>query len=56
MVPFDDKYITSYLMAIVLFALYFTIYGIFAIHIKRKKLNFENEGQYEVGEKQEYAI
>ena len=45
MAPFDGKYMTSNLMAIVIFALSLTIYEIFENQIKRKKFNLDNEEQ-----------
>ena len=45
MVPFDEKYTTSYLMAIIIFALALTVYEIFAKQIKCKKFDLENDSQ-----------
>ena len=52
---FDGKCVTSCLMAIVMFALYFIIYEIFAIQIKCQNVDIENEGQGKGGEKLELA-
>ena len=41
--PFDCKYMNSYSMVIVMFALSLTIYAIFAKQIKCKKFDLENE-------------
>ena len=41
--PFDGKYMTSYVMAIIMFASDLTIYEIFAKHIKCKTVDLENE-------------
>ena len=45
MAPFDGRYITSYVMAMVMFALSLTMYDILAKQIKGKKFDHENEGQ-----------
>ena len=45
MAPFYSKYMTSYLMEIVMFALALTIYEIFAKQIKCKKFGLENISQ-----------
>ena len=45
MVPFDGQYMSSYLMALVMLALFFTIYEIFPNEIKCRKFDLENEGQ-----------
>ena len=42
---------TSYLMTIVMFALYLTIYEIFANHIKWQKFDLENEVRDKVGKR-----
>ena len=47
MVSFDGKYMTSYLIAIVLFSLF---YEIFANQIKCPRIDLENEGQGQGGE------
>ena len=44
MAPFDAKYLTSYLMAIVMFALSLTVYETFANQEKCHKFDLENEG------------
>ena len=51
MAPFDGKYQTSYLTAIVMFALSLTVYEIFANLIKCENFYLENEGQGEGREK-----
>ena len=43
--PFDGKYLTSYMMAIVMFALSLTICEIFTKIIKYQSFDLENEGQ-----------
>ena len=45
MTPFDGKFLTSYLMSLVMFALSLTIYEIFANQIKCQNLDLESEGQ-----------
>ena len=45
--PFDDKYMTSYMMTIVTYALSLTTYNIFAKQIKCQKFDLDNEGQGE---------
>ena len=45
MAPFDGKYMTSYLMATVTFALSHTIYEIFTKQMKCQKFYLENEGR-----------
>ena len=44
MTPFDAKYMASYLMAIVMFALSLTVYVIFANQEKCANFDIENEG------------
>ena len=56
MSPFDDTCITSYVMAIVLVPLAFTVYEIFSKKIKCQKFDLENEGQGQGGKKLELRI
>ena len=51
MAPFDGKYMTIYLMAIVMFALSLTNYKMFANQIKCQNFDFENEDQGQGWEK-----
>ena len=51
MALFDDKYMTSYLMAMVMFTLALTIYETFAKLINCQKFDLENEGPGQEGEK-----
>ena len=45
MVSFDHNYLTSYLMTIVMFALYLNVYKIFAYHDNFKNFYLKNESQ-----------
>ena len=49
MAIFDDKYTTSYLMAIVMFSLSLSICEMLADLMKYQKIYFENVGQYRRG-------
>ena len=51
MVPFDGKYMTSYLMTIVMFGPSVTIYKLSANQINCQKLDLENEDHGQEGEK-----
>ena len=51
MASFKGKYITSYLMTMVMFALSLTIYEIFENQIKCKMFYLKNEGQGQVGKR-----
>ena len=53
MTTFHDKYMTSYLIAIVMFALSFTVNEMFANQIKCKQFDVENDGQGQRGEKRD---
>ena len=54
MAPFDGEYMTSYFMAMVLFALSVTVYEIFAIRVNRQTFDLGNEGQGQTGEKKQH--
>ena len=56
MASFDGRYMTSYSIAIVIFALSFTIYEIFANQIKCEKFDLDNESQAQAGEMREFAL
>ena len=43
MAPFDGKYLISYLIAIVMFALLLTIYKIFTKRVKCQKFDLKND-------------
>ena len=46
----DSNYMTSYLMAIAMFALSLIYYKTFANQIKCQKMELDNEGQGQLGE------
>ena len=48
---FDGQYLTSYLMEILMFSLFLTIYELFTNQIKCKEFDLENEGQSQGEEK-----
>ena len=54
--PFDGKYMTSYLMVIVIFALSLTVCEIFAKQGKCQNFDPENEGQVQAGKNMTYII
>ena len=55
MAPVDGNYLTSYLIAIVMFALSLTICEKLAKIIKCQKLEHENEGNGQGAEKQDMS-
>ena len=55
MVPYDGKYVTSYLMATVIYTISVTNYEIFTDKIQCQKFNLDNEGRGQKHQKRDHV-